>query len=266
MKHGLLVVALAACGSTEADPLAPSGVDLAVSPRALERVPDGWPVIVATKNGIVVEGKAIASIANGDVDPADKEGGVLGVKITRLADYIKTLGELARTKGMPPLDAANVVIDQALPYRLAIEILYSAKTALIKRFGLVAKDPKGLGIVPLTLPDKSPSDKPKPGALKLVVGITKDKIVLWSTSGLEGTLKAPKLSAALGEADKLTPVLGEIVKRRFKGKRDAIDRQIIVMADGRIPMKYVMAVMFAIRTAADGSELFPDIQLSSGFE
>ena len=31
-------------------------------------------------------------------------------------------------------------------------------------------------------------------------------------------------------------------------------------------MKDVMAVMFAIRTAADGSELFPDIQLSSGFQ
>jgi biopolymer transport protein ExbD len=265
MKHGLLVVALVACSSGEADPLAPSGVDLAVSSRALERVPDGWPTIVATKTGIVVEGKAIVAIANGDVDPAEKEGGALGIKIPRLTQFITALGEVNRKRGLPPLDAANVVIDQSLPYRLAIEILFSAKSAPMKHFALVAKDPKGLGGVPLTLPDKVAAGQ-KPTGLKPVVAITKDKLILWSISGLEGTLQAPKLTVARGQADKLTPALAEIVKRRFKGKRDGADREILVMADGNMPMKDVMAVMFAVRTAADGSELFPDIQLSSGFE
>jgi biopolymer transport protein ExbD len=261
MKHGLLVVALVACSSGEADPLAPSGVDLAVSPRALERIPDGRPTIVVTKTGIVVEGKAVAAVANGDVDPADKEGGALGLRITRLADFMKTLAAASKT----PMDAANVVIDQSLPYQLAIEVLFSAKSAPMKYFGLVAKTPSGLGIVPLTLPDKVPPGA-KPTGLKPVVAITKDKLILWSISGLEGTLQAPKLTVPRTQADKLTPALAEIVKRRFKGKRDAADREILVMADQVILMKDVMAVMFAIRTAADGSELFPDIQLSSGFQ
>lgn len=260
MKHGLVVLVLLASASGEADTLTASGVDLAVSPRALERVPE-WPVIVATKTGVVIDGKAIVSIANGDVDPADKEGGALGIRIPRVAQFMKALVAAKQ----PPPDAANVVIDQSLPYRLAIEILFSAKSAPIKRFGLVARMPGDLGIVPLTLPDKD-AMKPKAGGLKMVVAITKDKIMLWSMTGLEGTLEAPKLTIAIGGADKLTPALTEIVKRRFKGKRDAVDRQILVMADGAVPMKIVMAVMFAIRTAADGSELFPDIQLSTGFE
>lgn len=260
MKHGLVALALLASVSSEADTLTASGVDLAVSPRALERVPS-WPVIVATKTGVVVEGKAIVAIANGDVEPAEKEGGVLGLKIPRLEQFVRALVAAEH----PPSDGANVVIDQSLPYRLAIEILFSAKSAPIKRFGLVAKMPGDLGIVPITLPDKV-TDKPKPSGLKMVVAITKQKILLWSISGLEGTLQAPKLTVAIGEADKLTPALAEIVKRRFKGKREAVDRQILVMADGDVPMKIVMPVMFAIRAAGDGSELFPDIQLSTGFE
>jgi len=261
MKQALLVVALVACSSGEADPLAPYGVDLAVSPRALERIPDGRPTIVATKTGIVVEGKAIASIANGDVDPADKQGGVLGLKITRLADFMKTLAAASHT----PMDGANVVLDQATPYHLAMEILFSAKSTPMKYFGLVAKTPSGIGVVPLALPDKVAAGT-KPTGLQLVVAILKDKILLWSLSGLEGTIQAPKLTVSPGQADKPTPALAEIVKRRFKGKRDAVDREILIMADGAIPMKDVMAVTFAVRTAADGSELFPEIRLSSGFE
>src|SRR5215470_17731466 len=103
MKHGLLVMVLVACSTGNADPLAPSGLDLAVSTRALERVPDGRPTIVATKTGIVVEGKAIVSIANGDVDPAEKEGGALGIKIPRLAQFMTALAATSKAP-KPPMD------------------------------------------------------------------------------------------------------------------------------------------------------------------
>ena len=52
-----------------------------------------------------------------------------------------------------------------------------------------------------TLPDKqtapspvtqSPSTSPDDQPLKLVVSITRDRVILWSISGLEGTLAAPK--------------------------------------------------------------------------
>ena len=38
-----------------------------------------WTLVI-TPNGIVVEGEPIVSVANGDVDPAEKEGGCLGVE------------------------------------------------------------------------------------------------------------------------------------------------------------------------------------------
>src|SRR5690349_12366181 len=40
-----------------------------------------------------------------------------------------------------------------------------------------------------TKPDQNPDEQP----LKLVVSVTKDRALLWSFSGLEGTLQQPKL-------------------------------------------------------------------------
>ena len=51
-----------------------------------------WTLVI-TPNGIVVEGQPIVSVANGDVDPAEKEGGSLGVKIPRLTNFLAKLHE-----------------------------------------------------------------------------------------------------------------------------------------------------------------------------
>src|SRR6185295_5141884 len=54
-----------------------------------------------------------------------------------------------------------------------------------------------------SLPDKAPpstSTTPQPQTnpddqpLKLVVSVTRDRVLLWSISGLEGTLQAPKMT------------------------------------------------------------------------
>jgi hypothetical protein len=236
--------------------------DAATVSRGVDPLPAEWPTLVATKTGVVVDGKAIVSITNGDVDPTDKEGGVLGIKITRLTVFTKNLVELADKK-RKPLPGMLLILDQSLPYRTMIEIVYSVKQAGVKRFGFVVKSPKGDGVVPLTLPDKGAAAS---GALRPIVSIARDKILLWSLSGSEGTLQKPKLTASLKEMDKLTSALAEIVKRRYKGTRDAADRTIVIQADGAIPMSLLAAAFTAVRTAADDSELFPDIQLSSGFE
>lgn len=44
-----------------------------------------------------------------------------------------------------------------------------------------------------------------------------------------------------------------------------VHNPIILMAEDVISMKDVFGVLTAIRTTADGRELFPDVQLSSGF-
>src|SRR5262245_56459145 len=69
---------------------------------------------------------------------------------------------------------------------------------------LLASVSAGLILVQIdtTLPDKqtaptpltqAPSTSPDEQPLKLVVSITRDRMLLWSISGLEGSLAAPKL-------------------------------------------------------------------------
>src|SRR5258705_6641872 len=67
---------------------------------------------------------------------------------------------------------------------------------------LLASVSAGLILVQIdtTLPDKqtappvaqTPATNPDDQPLKLVVSVTRDRVILWSISGLEGTLVAPK--------------------------------------------------------------------------
>lgn len=160
---------------------------------------------------------------------------------------------------------------------------------------LLASVTAGLILVQIdtTLPDKQtapspitqpPATNPDEQPLKLVVSITRDRVILWSISGLEGTLIAPKhtfmRSGRDGEQcdgsymcesnacdaatlkcvpsrDEPAPVFDyrslnnamfEIASRRYTGKqRKAETYQAILMADGSIPYSTIVSVMTAMR-------------------
>jgi biopolymer transport protein ExbD len=160
---------------------------------------------------------------------------------------------------------------------------------------LLASVSAGLILVQIdtTLPDKqtaptpitqAPSTSPDEQPLKLVVSITRDRLLLWSISGLEGTLAAPKQvlqrTGRDGEAcdgsymcesnacdattqrcvpsrDDPAPVFDyralnsamfEIANRRYTGKqRKPETYQAILMADGSIPYSTIVSVMSAMR-------------------
>jgi hypothetical protein len=127
-------------------------------------------------------------------------------------------------------------------------------------------------------PQQNPDDQP----LKLVVSITRDRLMLWSISGLEGTLQQPKgtwqrvgmegqscdgnymcesnncvAQKGVSGADVPLPVfdyrglsnaLFEIANRRYNGKnRKEETYQIILMADGVIPYSTIASTMSAMR-------------------
>lgn len=139
---------------------------------------------------------------------------------------------------------------------------------------------------PSTSVTSTPNPNPDEQPLKLVVSITRDRMLLWSISGLEGTLDAPKAvfqrSGRDGEAcdgnymcesnfcrnttQKCEPsphaevplpvfdyrglsnALFEIANRRYAGKQRKADTyQIILMADGAIPYNTIASVMSAMR-------------------
>jgi biopolymer transport protein ExbD len=141
------------------------------------------------------------------------------------------------------------------------------------------KAPPQTSVVP---PNQNPDEQP----LKLVVSITRDRMILWSISGLEGTLAAPKQTFPRTGRDGdscdgnymcesnfcrdttqkcepsparevplpvfdyrgLSNALFEIANRRYAGKQRKNDTyQIILMADGAIPYNTVASVMSAMR-------------------
>jgi biopolymer transport protein ExbD len=144
-----------------------------------------------------------------------------------------------------------------------------------------------------TLPDKGPSaaqvTKPTPQnpdelPLNLVVSVTRDRALIWSIAGMEGTLQQPKASflrtgrdgdvcdgaymcesnlcdaaaqrckpgpdapAPVFDYRALNAALFEIANRRYAGKaRAAATYQIRLMADGQIPYSTIVSVMGAMR-------------------
>jgi biopolymer transport protein ExbD len=160
---------------------------------------------------------------------------------------------------------------------------------------LLASVSAGLILVQIdtTLPDKqtapspvtpTPATNPDEQPLKLVVSITRDRMILWSISGLEGTLNAPKQvfqrtgrdgepcdgsymcesnscdavtlkcvpsreePAPVFDYRALNNAMFEIANRRYTGKqRKAETYQAILMADGAIPYSTIVSVMSAMR-------------------
>ncbi|HSD89350.1 MAG TPA: biopolymer transporter ExbD [Kofleriaceae bacterium] len=107
-----------------------------------------WTLVI-TPTGIVVEGKSIVSVNNGDVDPSEKEGGSLGIKIPRLSNFLASLRQeeirqLQRTGQDPskaPPPELLIIADRTTPYRLLIEVMFSAKQkeAGYKHFRLIVQ-------------------------------------------------------------------------------------------------------------------------------
>jgi biopolymer transport protein ExbD len=125
-------------------------------PRSLsdDDLPEGASTVIITKTGIVVtagkEAKSIVSVSNGDVDPAEREGGTTGIKIPRLTNFLAALhheeeAARARVPGYDPNTAPPaellIIADRTTPYRLLIEVLFSAKQkeAGYKHFRLIVQ-------------------------------------------------------------------------------------------------------------------------------
>jgi biopolymer transport protein ExbD len=119
-------------------------------PKSLsdDDLPEGASTVIITRTGIVVsagkEAKSIVSVSNGDVDPAT------GIKIPRLTNFLAALHreEDATRQSQPGFDPATapspellIIADRTTPYRLLIEVLFSAKQkeAGYKHFRLIVQ-------------------------------------------------------------------------------------------------------------------------------
>jgi biopolymer transport protein ExbD len=144
----ILLVAFIFQLSTSALELTANTVDL---PRTQTDAPmpeKAW-ILIITPNGIVVEGKTIVPVANGDVDSSEKEGGAMGLKIPRLTNFLGSLRQeelkALAASGLDPAKAPPpellVLADRTTPYRLLLEVMFSAKQkeAGYKHFRLIVQ-------------------------------------------------------------------------------------------------------------------------------
>ncbi|MBA3460410.1 MAG: biopolymer transporter ExbD [Deltaproteobacteria bacterium] len=145
----ILLVAFIFQAATSATALTAGAVTL---PKTLssDELPEGASTLIITKTGIVVEGKAIVSVNNGDVDAAEKEGGAQGIKVPRLTNFLAALRaqEEQQKRARPGYDPAKappaellIIADRTTPYRLLLQVMFSAKQkeAGYKHFRLIVQ-------------------------------------------------------------------------------------------------------------------------------
>ena len=125
-----------------------------------------------------------------------------------------------------------------------------------------------LGQINTTLPDHAPANSLRPTdpaaapdeqPIQPVVSVTNRRLLLWSISGLEGTLAEPILELPVlppsgGDTvtrfdyAQLNQALFEIASRRYAGKlRPPETYEIILQVDGDIPYETVINTMDAVR-------------------
>jgi biopolymer transport protein ExbD len=106
--------------------------------------------LTLSKTGILVQGKAIVDVKNGDVDASEKKDGALGIQIPRLSKF---LGKVRRTyeaeqksrgQKIEKIPELYIIADKATPYKLLFSVIVSSRSedAGYRRFRLIVLDAK----------------------------------------------------------------------------------------------------------------------------
>lgn len=233
------------------DPL--SGVEVpAVGALPLEPLPSSMVTVIATVDSIIVEGEAILSLRDHEIDPAEKEGGAQGHLIPRLQRFLEAIPNRG--------DHVGLVLHPRTPYRTVIALVGSCRSVFPK-VSVLARGDAGPGTLPVTIPNKPevtiPDVKPVGGPMgvTMVVAVTATRVTVYSIPGNEGTI-GPLLDVPNAEAPAaVRKVLAEVVARH-----PGEEQHGVLMADDGIAAQEVVTLIAAMR------ESFPEVLLSLGLE
>lgn len=157
----------------------------------------------------------------------------------------------------------TMFLDRATPYRALIEIAVSAREAGVEDLYFATQTIDGAVAAPLVLPSQAElADAMVPG---MMVSVLAHEILIWSRSGLEGSLAKPKRSIPLDHPNALgeiTATLDEVVQRWWPVARPDPSRLISLQADPNTPVQTIAHVVGALRATADGRVLFPSVALA----
>jgi len=199
------------------------------------------PDVSVSPTALTIRGDVVLPLVDGELAAGDVEDGM----IPRLRDAAASL----------PAGRLTLQIDRRVPYRTLVRVIHSLRAAGRDQHALLARAGAHVMSAPVALADATP---PRGGA-QLVVSLTSDELRLWSRTGAEGTRDHPKLAmqAASGiDLNDLANALAEIHARRGDGA-------ILVIADGGVAMQRTLEVIGAVRATADGTPLYPEVQLAT---
>ncbi len=101
--------------------------------------------VQVTANWILVEGQKVVPIKRGKVDPADKRDGETGFSITKLYEEMKKQSEREKKRASITGDKFSgeltLMAHYNTPYRLILEVLYTAGEAEYGKYRLLVMAP-----------------------------------------------------------------------------------------------------------------------------
>jgi hypothetical protein len=227
-----------------------------VAPTPIPAPTPPSPWIQARTDEILVDGQPVVPMHAGVVDPAELEGGAMGMKILKLSE------RLGQVRSQRPPGEVQISVEPSSTYGLLARLVYTASQASAHEVILVLGDqeakvhlsdlaPAGVAGGDQVIPAGTPRPAPP---LDLVVTVTHDKIVIWSASGLEGDVRTPAAELASHAPAGLGKALAPIKARH------ADCHEVIVMADGELTMGELMPLLVAAQ------QVFPDVRLGLGLQ
>lgn len=253
----LLLILLAACGSSAREPAAPTvvpptaastqtvspGVELAeVSSTGFDRADKLVADVAVSPTALTIRGREIVALKDGKVGAADLDGGAIGTEIPMLRDQAASL-------------PAKVVlqVDRTVPYQTLTQVVASLGKGGTRELMFLARSGSSLVGVPIAL---------TPGALPdLVVKISTSDLALHSMSGREGTATAPKLVMKTNPGIDLAQLGAVLAEIRARDQTD--QRSIFVFATPSVNAQTILEVFGAVRATPEGTALYPDVRLGT---
>lgn len=106
--------------------------------------------ITISASEIVVEGKQVLSLRNGQVDPSQKQGGSNGFLVTPLLNVLQQhrdrLKLIAQSRTNKPFRGeVQIIADRRTPYRTVVEVLYTMGQSEFKALRFVLLKEQGAG-------------------------------------------------------------------------------------------------------------------------
>lgn len=225
-------------------------------------LPAGVPLVLISRQSIAVQGDPGSLIP---VPPDPSRGADAAYKRSGPNDlYIVPLAAaLARS----PLRAAGAVAigaDAAVPYRVLVEVLFTAGQSEIGTFHLLVRTAAGVGAITTHAPrmgdERRRYDVP---SLNLSVIVVRDGMsvktsfgnIATGCAGIGSGLAFPRGPAGLD----LAGLQACATALRQRDPRFAGEQQATLTANPDVPLGEIVSVMDALRTEPSGRAAFPDI-------